>query len=61
MYWTDGSMIERAHLDGSHRQTILTKSGQASDLLIDYTDQRLYWINNRRNIIESSDLMGKYC
>ena len=62
MFWSDwGSKprIERAGMDGSHRQTVIEESihwpnGITLDLVLD----RVYWIDAKLNVIGSANLDG---
>lgn len=62
MYWTDwGSepKIERAGMDGSHRQTIVSyeikwPNGLALDLVL----KKIYWADAKLNVISSCNLDG---
>lgn len=62
MYWTDWDSsdykIERAWLDGTHREVIASKIGRSYGLTIDYVDRRLYWTDMDNKKIESSDMEG---
>nr|XP_034830019.1 very low-density lipoprotein receptor-like [Maniola hyperantus] len=62
MYWTDFGMepkIERAGMDGSHRQIIVS-----DDLLwplgitLDFVRERLYWVDTRLHTISSCNYDG---
>ncbi|XP_040568074.1 low-density lipoprotein receptor-related protein 8 isoform X1 [Lepeophtheirus salmonis] len=62
MFWSDWGedpKIERAGMDGSHRETIISETlrwpnGITLDLVLD----KLYWIDAKLNIVGSSDLDG---
>ncbi|RZF33205.1 hypothetical protein LSTR_LSTR009750 [Laodelphax striatellus] len=62
LFWSDlGEFpkIERASLDGSNRKVIIdTEVGLANGLIIDYEDDKLYWADTLRNIIEVARLDG---
>ncbi|XP_077986932.1 low-density lipoprotein receptor-related protein 4-like [Glandiceps talaboti] len=62
MYWTDwGSVpkIEKSGMDGSMREIIVRKDLQwPNGLTIDFTTERLFWIDGRLKVLESCDLFG---
>ena len=62
MYWSNdissGPRLERAGLDGVHRQTVVAEVPHVSSLTIDYSQHRLYWVNVNRMCIESSGMSG---
>lgn len=62
MYWTDWGQkpkIERAYLDGSSRQQLVTSGIEwPNGLTIDYETDRLFWVDAKLHIIASSDLVG---
>ena len=62
MYWTDwgaNPKIERAGMDGSARQTIVTGNlGWPNGLTIELATDRLYWVDAKLDKIEKSDLNG---
>ena len=63
MYWTEWSdppRIERAALDGTFREVLVSNRGRANSLTIDFVDRRLYWTNTDMNHIESTDMFGTY-
>ncbi|XP_048242332.1 low-density lipoprotein receptor-related protein 6-like isoform X1 [Haliotis rufescens] len=57
--WGEHPHLERASLDGSRRNILISKLGRVQDLTIDYGERRLYWANLDNKAIESSDMMGK--
>ncbi|XP_011500691.1 PREDICTED: low-density lipoprotein receptor-related protein 6 isoform X2 [Ceratosolen solmsi marchali] len=61
-YWTEwgntGS-IERAWLDGTHRQIIISDIGRTNGLTIDHEARRLYWADLFTPAIDSYDLITK--
>ncbi|KAL3841911.1 hypothetical protein ACJMK2_020000 [Sinanodonta woodiana] len=62
IYWTTWSetpKLERASLDGSNREVLLSNLGRVHGLTIDYTEKKLFWSDMDKQIIESSDLEGK--
>jgi sugar lactone lactonase YvrE len=63
MYWSDwGTVpkIERAGLDGSRRQAIVTTDIEwPNGLTIDYVINRLFWVDAKGHVICSSDLNGE--
>ncbi|XP_022905754.2 low-density lipoprotein receptor-related protein 4 [Onthophagus taurus] len=63
LFWTEwgkSPKIQRSFLDGSGRQTILSKEqGLPNGLVIDYNEARLYWTDSQLDLIESSDLNGR--
>ena len=57
--WGDSPKIERAGMDGSHRQTIIADSVRwPNGLTLDLVMERVYWIDAKLNLIGSSDLDG---
>jgi len=62
VYWSNdissGPRLERAGLDGFHRQTVVVEVARVSSLTIDYSQHRLYWLSVDCNCIESSSLSG---
>ncbi len=62
MYWTDwGSTpkIESATMDGKDRQVIAdTRLYWPNGLTLDYTNNKLYWVDAKHHIIESANLDG---
>ena len=62
MYWNDWSQdykIERAWLDGTHREVVINNIGRSYGLTIDYVDRRLYWTDIDKKRIESADMEGR--
>ncbi|KAL9950454.1 hypothetical protein ACROYT_G042950 [Oculina patagonica] len=63
LYWTDWgdpAKIERASMDGSERQVLIsgTHIEWPVDLAIDYTTRKLYWIDAKLKVIKHCDLDG---
>ena len=60
MYWTDvGGSIERASMDGRNRTVIHnTALGQPNALTLDYSTQKLYWLDSQLYILQSSNVDG---
>jgi len=62
VYWSNdisnGPRLERAGLDGVHRQTVVAEVPHVSSLTIDYSRHRLYWLSVDCNCIESSSMSG---
>lgn len=62
VYWSNdissGPRLERAGLDGIHRQTLVAEVLHVSSLTIDYSQHRLYWLSVDCNCIESSNMSG---
>lgn len=63
MYWSDWGKkpkIERALLDGSQRQVLISANlTWPNGLAIDFEKRRLYWADGGTKSIEHSDLNGK--
>lgn len=66
MFWADWGYpprIERASLAGENRTTLvdLRSSSQYSPnaVFVDYTEDRVYWIDAYRDVIDSTDLNGQ--
>ena len=53
MYWSSRikSVIEVANLDGTKRRIFVPNAGLATDLTIDLTTHRLYWIDSKTSKI----------
>ena len=62
IYWSDwgeNGKIEKAGLDGSHRQALITTDIKwPNGLTIDYSNDRLYWVDAKQHTICTSDLHG---
>ena len=57
--WGDVPKLERAWMDGQHREVLVSqKLIWPNGLTIDYVLDRLYWVDARRDVIESVDLNG---
>ncbi|XP_067140476.1 low-density lipoprotein receptor 1-like isoform X1 [Centruroides vittatus] len=63
MFWTDygnTAKIERAGMDGSHRQTIVSSDIKwPTDLTLDLVDRRIYWVDAKLHILCSADYSGR--
>ena len=62
LYWTEWAntgAIERAWLDGTHRQVIVSDIGRTHGLTIDHAARRLYWADLFTPAIDSYDLITK--
>ena len=63
MYWSDWgeqAKIERANLDGSDRMPIITTDlGWPNGVIIDHDGGRLYWADAKKDVIESSNALGR--
>lgn len=64
MFWSDwgrSPRIERAGMDGSHRETIVRESVRwPNGLTIDLVLERLYWVDAKLNTVGSCSLDGSY-
>ena len=64
MFWSDWGRvgkIERAGMDGSHREVILMESVQwPNGLTIDLVLEKLYWVDAKLNTIGSANLDGSH-
>ena len=63
IYWStfgESSIIERAALDGSRRESFISgeQAGKPNDLAIDYSLRRLYWADTERQSISYTSLDG---
>ena len=63
MYWTDWgdpAKIERASLDGSNRQILISGNDieWPNGLTIDYINRKLYWVDAKLDLIKHCDLDG---
>ena len=54
--WTTADRIERANLDGSGQETLLTGADSPSSIALDVTGGKMYWITTDR--IERANLDG---
>ncbi|KAL4716569.1 hypothetical protein ACJJTC_010233 [Scirpophaga incertulas] len=64
MYWTDWGQvpkIERAGMDGSHRETIVSYDVKwPNGLTLDLVRKRVYWVDAKMNTISSCDYDGSH-
>lgn len=62
MFWTDWGQtpkIERAGMDGSHRQTIISYMVKwPNGLTLDLVKKRVYWVDAKLNVISSCNYDG---
>lgn len=62
MYWTDwgtNPKIERAGMDGAHRQTIVSYEVKwPNGLTLDLVKKRVYWVDAKLNVISSCNYDG---
>lgn len=61
MFWSDVgvSHIGIAEMDGKNSSSFITENlGWPISLTIDYPNNRLYWLDKRKNVIESIRLDG---
>ena len=66
MFWTDygdNPKIERATLAGQERTTVIanttvTRLQYPNDVLVDYTSNRIYWVDAGLDVIGTADLEG---
>nr|CAD7424098.1 unnamed protein product [Timema monikensis] len=62
MYWTDWGTepkIERAGMDGSHRQTIVSYEVKwPNGLTLDLVGRKVYWVDAKLNVISSCNYDG---
>ncbi|PIK56419.1 putative low-density lipoprotein receptor-related protein 4 isoform X3 [Apostichopus japonicus] len=61
IYWSDWGTegrIERAWMDGQHREVIIEDLGWPNGLVIDKAEMKLYWIDAKREQLECSNLDG---
>lgn len=57
--WGPNPKIERAHMDGSQRQVIISKGVTwPNGLAIDYPNSKIYWADAKQHAIECSNLDG---
>lgn len=67
MFWTDYGdkpKIERATLAGQERttiisNTIITRLKYPNDVLVDYTSNKIYWVDAGPNVVGTADLEGR--
>jgi sugar lactone lactonase YvrE len=60
MYWTDSGTgkIQRANLDGSNVQDLVTGVRKLSGIALDVDDDKMYWIDDRKGKIQRANLDG---
>lgn len=62
MFWSDWgehAMIERANMDGNEREVVAeTNLKWPNGLAIDYSQQRLYFVDGGTKTLESMDFDG---
>lgn len=62
MFWSDwgsDAKIERAGMDGSHRETLIQESViWPNGLTLDLVMEKLYWVDAKMNTVGSSNLDG---
>lgn len=58
MFFSDGDHIDRAHMDGSHRTTIVTAIYKATGLTVDYVTKFLVWCDSQLDQIVAIDYTG---
>lgn len=55
IYWNNGyGAIQRAHLDGSFAETVITSPAAIGDLAIDRIGEKIYWVSNHQNIMRAN-------
>ena len=65
MYWTSNtvqqSCIHSANMDGSDSRIIVKDNiNELSGLAFDIANQRIYWLDPKRDMIESCDMKGHF-
>ncbi|XP_014224711.1 low-density lipoprotein receptor-related protein 4-like isoform X3 [Trichogramma pretiosum] len=62
VFWTDwgpNPKIERSSMDGSDRKNLLSQNIHwPNGLTIDYTTDRIYWVDAKHRVIESATIYG---
>ena len=61
LFWVDQSprsKVERCNLDGSNRTVIINSTGVINDIIVDYSSNKLFWVNNENHEFHTSDLDG---
>ena len=61
MYWANGGndpKIERAHLDGSNRHTVVSNITRPTGLTIDFSLKLIFWVDGENKVIECANLNG---
>ncbi|XP_047676249.1 low-density lipoprotein receptor-related protein 1B-like isoform X1 [Tachysurus fulvidraco] len=58
MFWTDGNTINMANMDGSNSKILHQNQKDPVGLSIDYTSNKLYWINSGNGTINRCNLDG---
>lgn len=69
MFWTDygdNPKIERATLAGQERTAIITSNititrlKYPNDVVVDYSSNRIYWVDTGPDVVGTADLQGHY-
>ena len=60
MYWTESALgkIQRANLDGSKVEDLITTLGEPRGIALDLDGGRMYWTDNTTDRIQSANLDG---
>lgn len=62
MWWTDWGeqpKIERAYLDGTHRETIISTDIEwPNGIVVDYTENKIFWCDAKKDRIEVANMDG---
>ncbi len=62
LFWSDWGAhpkIERAGMDGSHRETIIEESVRwPNGIALDLVQDRIFWVDAKLNLVGSADLDG---
>lgn len=62
MWWTDWGKepkIERAYLDGTHRETIInTDLEWPNGIVVDFKGNKIYWCDAKKDRIEVANMDG---
>lgn len=62
IYWTDRgnpAKIESANLDGSSRKVLVENNIiWPNGIAIDYPNSRIYWVDTKKQTIETVDMQG---
>ena len=60
IFWIDGRGINRMKMDGTDKKLILNDLLSPQKLAIDWVSERIYWTDDKNEVIESSDFHGKF-
>ena len=60
IFWIDGRGINRMKMDGTDKKLILNDLLSPQKLSVDWVSERIYWTDDKNEVIESADFHGKF-